>query len=124
MQAIQEVMPPVFSVEESPQALSTAHFPHPLNVAPLPPMIIVEKGESLDEFILRRHPDFFTTIQVRASAHCAYIAFWLECMEFSLTRRDDTGRAAHVRLHAIHTGSHHSLASEGVFVSGADLSIL
>ena len=66
MQAIQEVMPPVFSVVESAQALSTAQFPPPLNVAPLPPMIIVEKGESLDEFILRRHPDFFTAIQARA----------------------------------------------------------
>ena len=59
-------MPPVFSVVESAQALSTAQFPHPLNVVPLPPMIIVEKGESLDEFILRRHPDFFTAIQARA----------------------------------------------------------
>ena len=65
MQAIQEVMPPVFSVEETLQALSTAHFPPPLDVAPLPPMIVTEKGESLDKFILRRHPDFFTAIQVR-----------------------------------------------------------
>jgi hypothetical protein len=70
LQAIQEVMPPVFCVEESPQTLSTAAFPFPLNVAPMPPMIVTEKGESLDEFILRRHPDFMTSMQVRC-AQCA-----------------------------------------------------
>lgn len=77
-------MPPVFSIIEEPNALSTAHFPPPLNMAPLPPMIITEKGESLHEFIQRRHPDFFTAIQVKRSIR-RYRVLCLRC--FCAARR-------------------------------------
>ena len=64
MQALREVMPPVLKVEAS-VASSATRFPSPLAVAPLPSMIVTERGESLDEFCERCHPDFFTVIQVR-----------------------------------------------------------
>ena len=60
-------MPPVFKIEDSLEERSTAAFPPPLNIAPLPPMIVTEKGESLDEFCARRYPDPFTVVQARAS---------------------------------------------------------
>ena len=58
-------MPPVFKIEDSLEERSTAAFPPPLNIAPLPPMIVTEKGESLDEFCARRYPDPFTVVQAR-----------------------------------------------------------
>ena len=64
-QGIADVMPPVFAIESTPESRSTEQFPAPLNEQPLPPMIIFEKGESLDEFVARKHPDYFTAIQVR-----------------------------------------------------------
>jgi hypothetical protein len=57
-------MVPVFQIEDSMLFRSTAAFPAPLNVLPLPAMIITEKGEPLDEFIVRAEPDFFTSLQV------------------------------------------------------------
>ena len=69
VQVIREIMPPVFAIESSMQTRNTANFPAPLNLRPLPPLIIVEKGESLDEFAARKDPDFFTAIQV----HCCYL---------------------------------------------------
>jgi hypothetical protein len=45
VQGIKEVMPPVFAIENSNEARSTMQYPPPLNLRPLPPMIIVEKGE-------------------------------------------------------------------------------
>jgi hypothetical protein len=67
LQEIKDVMPPVFKIEELLAERSTDSFPPPLNMAPLPPMIITEKGESLDEFCARRYPDFFTSVQARLS---------------------------------------------------------
>ena len=64
VQGIREVMPPIFAIEDRPEALSTQALPPPLNCAPLPKMAVVEKGESLDEFVERAAPDFFTAIQV------------------------------------------------------------
>jgi hypothetical protein len=64
LQAIRNVMPPVFRIDDSKEGCSTQTFPSPLNARPLPPFIITEKGESLDEFMLRQYPDFFTAIQV------------------------------------------------------------
>ena len=58
-------MPPVSKIEDSITERSTEGFPPPLNIAPLPPMIVTEKGESLDEFCNRQYPDPFTVVQVR-----------------------------------------------------------
>jgi hypothetical protein len=71
LQVIRDVMPPVFMIDDSMEGCSTQTFPPPLNVRPLPPFMITEKGESLDEFILRKHPDFFTAIQV-----CVWHGLW------------------------------------------------
>ena len=57
-------MPPVSKIEDSLLERSTQSFPPPLNMAPLPPMIVTEKGESLDEFCTRQYPDPFTVVQV------------------------------------------------------------
>jgi hypothetical protein len=67
LQEIKDVMPPVFKIEDSIVEHSTDSFPPPLNMAPLPPMIVTEKGESLEEFCGRRYPDFFTSVQARLS---------------------------------------------------------
>ena len=64
------MMPPVFKIEESLTERSTDAFPPPLNGTPLPPMIVTERGESLDEFCARSEPDFFTVIQVRTLLAC------------------------------------------------------
>ena len=64
------MMPPVFKIEESLTERSTAAFPPPLNCAPLPPMIVTERGESLDEFCARSEPDFVTVVQVCIRKRC------------------------------------------------------
>ena len=64
LQAIRNIMPPVFKVESTVEARSTGDLPPPLNMRLLPPMMIVEKGESLAEFMARKEPDFFTSLQV------------------------------------------------------------
>lgn len=60
-------MPPVALVEKDHEKLqaATQDLPEPLCRWPLPPVIVMEKGESLDEFIARSAPDFFTSLQVR-----------------------------------------------------------
>ena len=68
-------MPPVCKIVDSLVERSTKGFPSPLNVAPLPPMIVTEKGESLDEFCARQYPDPFTVIQVRTPASHAGAPF-------------------------------------------------
>ena len=65
MQGIKDAMPPVHLIGDSQAAWSTQDFPPPLNMAPLPPLIVTEKGESLDEFCARRYPDSITVVQVR-----------------------------------------------------------
>ena len=67
MQALRAAMPPVMRIESDPHTLScaTRGLPEPLNMWPLPPLIVTEKGESLDEFAARSAPDFFTSLQVR-----------------------------------------------------------
>jgi hypothetical protein len=57
-------MPPVFDMVSDEEMRDTRYMPPPLNSRQIPPMIIVEKGESLDEFIERKAPDFFTSLQV------------------------------------------------------------
>ena len=67
VQALRAAMPPVMRIESDPHTLScaTRGLPEPLNTWPLPPLIVTEKGESLDEFAARSAPDFFTSLQVR-----------------------------------------------------------
>lgn len=65
-------MPPVFAIESDERRRDTDDMPPPLNSRCLPPMLIVEKGESLDEFVERKAPDFFTALQVRAQ-HCTVL---------------------------------------------------
>lgn len=59
-------MPPVAMIQDDPDMLAgvTVGMPPPLNEWPLPPVIVTEKGESLDEFVARSAPDFFTALQV------------------------------------------------------------
>jgi hypothetical protein len=64
LQSIKGIMVPIFHIEDSMQFRSTETFPAPLNVQPLPAMVITEKGEPLDEFIVRAEPDFVTSMQV------------------------------------------------------------
>ena len=62
-------MPPVALIQSDAQALQAAveGLPEPLCRWQLPPLIVMEKGESLDEFAQRSAPDFFTSLQVRLS---------------------------------------------------------
>ena len=62
-QEIRDAMPLVSKIEDSFAERSTEGFPPPLNIAPRPPMIVTEKGESLDEFCSRQYPDPFTVVQ-------------------------------------------------------------
>ena len=64
-QEIKDAMPPVSEIEDSITERSTEGFPPPLNIAPPPPMIVTEKGESLNEFCNRQYPEPFTVVQVR-----------------------------------------------------------
>ena len=59
-------MPPVCMIQDDPAVLAatTSEMPAPLCEWPLPPVIVTEKGESLDEFVARSAPDFFTALQV------------------------------------------------------------
>ena len=76
-------MPPVFKIEDSLLERSTEGFPPPLNVVPLPPMIVTEKGESLDEFCNRQYPDPITVVQV--SLHNMMLARRLEPLPASIS---------------------------------------
>ena len=62
-------MPPVALIQSDEQPLQAAveGLPNPLCRWRLPPCIVMEKGESLDEFAQRSAPDFFTSLQVRHS---------------------------------------------------------
>lgn len=62
-------MPPVMRIEANPHTLAAAteDLPEPLCRWPLPPFIVTEKGESLEEFAARSAPDFFTSLQVCVS---------------------------------------------------------
>jgi hypothetical protein len=64
--SLQPLMHPVILIEDTSSVLAsaTANLPAPLCNFALPPVIITEKGESLDEFIARSAPDFFTALQV------------------------------------------------------------
>jgi hypothetical protein len=64
-------MPPLASIVDMPAMRSMAHLPPPLNAQPLPPAIITEKGESLDEFAERSSPDFITSLQVCSASYSA-----------------------------------------------------
>eukprot|EP00892_Ulva_mutabilis_P010844 jgi/Ulvmu1/8131/UM040_0027.1 len=63
---LRALMPPVEVVEQRPEELAavTARMPWPLCARPLPPVIATEKGESLDDFVRRSAPDYFTSLQV------------------------------------------------------------
>ena len=63
MQSIKPIMVPVFDVLDNMQERSTERLPPPLNMMPLPPMMITEKGEPLKDFLNRGRPDFFTSLQ-------------------------------------------------------------
>ena len=66
MQDLRAAMPPVCMIQDDPAVLAatTSEMPAPLCEWPLPPVIVTEKGESLDEFVARSAPDFFTALQV------------------------------------------------------------
>ena len=68
---LRALMPPVATIEDDSAELAaaTAHMPTPLCDHPLPPAIVTEKGESLDEFVARSAPDRFTALQARTSAN-------------------------------------------------------
>jgi hypothetical protein len=74
LQSIKGIMVPVFQVDDSMLFRSTAAFPAPFNIRPLPAMMITEKGEPLDEFIVRAEPDFFTSMQVLTLLACVSTA--------------------------------------------------
>ena len=59
-------MPPVALVQNDDAALAAEvqGLPEPLCQWPLPKAIVMEKGESLEEFSQRSAPDFFTSLQV------------------------------------------------------------
>eukprot|EP00892_Ulva_mutabilis_P002522 jgi/Ulvmu1/12270/UM087_0004.1 len=63
---LRDLMPPVEMIvgNTMQRAAVTACMPPPLNRVPLPPVIATEKGESLDDFVGRAAPDFFTSLQV------------------------------------------------------------
>ena len=65
VQVIKDVMPPATAIIYNERRRSMAALPPPLSLRPLPPMMIVEKGESLDEFARRKAPDRITAVQVR-----------------------------------------------------------
>lgn len=62
--SLKPAMPAVFDVLEGDNrdALER-HLPEDLR-APLPPMIVTERGECLDDFVYRQAPDFVTVLQV------------------------------------------------------------
>lgn len=66
VQELRDLMPPVEMIvgDKIQRAAATACMPPPLNRMPLPPVIATEKGESLDDFVARAAPDFFTSLQV------------------------------------------------------------
>jgi hypothetical protein len=70
LQSIKSTTVPIIQIEDSMQFRSTAAFPAPLNVRPLPALMITEKGEPLDEFIIRAEPDFLTSMQVLTLLAC------------------------------------------------------
>lgn len=59
-------MPPVALVQNDPQQLlaEVEGLPEPMCRWQLPQVIVMEKGESLEEFAQRSAPDFFTSLQV------------------------------------------------------------
>lgn len=59
-------MPPVALIQNDQEQLQGAieGLPDPLCTFPLPQLMVMEKGESLDEFSQRSAPDFFTSLQV------------------------------------------------------------
>lgn len=57
-------MPVVERVEDNPQQLNIASLPAPLNAHPLPPLIINERGETLDEHVTRTQPNFVSALSI------------------------------------------------------------
>lgn len=66
LQDLRAAMPPVSLIQNDDAALAAAveGLPEPLCQWPLPKAIVMEKGESLEEFSQRSAPDFFTSLQV------------------------------------------------------------
>ena len=60
--ALQPAMPACHAIVETVTSINEG----PLAGSVMPPMIITERGESLNEFVRRSHPDFATIMQVRA----------------------------------------------------------
>jgi hypothetical protein len=57
-------MPPIVKIIADKPSLATKMMPWPLSRSPFPPAIVMEKGESLDDFVARSAPDAVTTVQV------------------------------------------------------------
>lgn len=61
---LKDLMPVVERVEDNPQQLNIASLPAPLNAHPLPPLIINERGETLDEHVTRTQPNFVSALSI------------------------------------------------------------
>ena len=58
---------------------STAGDLQDVSGQPLPPCIVMEKGESLNEWSDRAQPDFFTALDVRIATRCCCVSFTSCC---------------------------------------------
>ena len=101
VQALRAAMPPVMRIESDPHTLygATRGLPEPLCQWPLPPLIVTEKGESLDEFAARSAPDFFTSLQVRCRCRCSCP---LQAFSVGACMCVMRGRCVQVMMHVMH----------------------
>jgi hypothetical protein len=60
--ALQPAMPACHAIVDTVTCINEG----PLAGSVLPPLIITERGESLNEYVRRSHPDFITSMQVRS----------------------------------------------------------
>jgi tRNA A-37 threonylcarbamoyl transferase component Bud32 len=64
VQELKDIMPVVERVEGDPMQLCMPALPSPLNARALPPLIINERGETLDEHVARTQPNFVTALSI------------------------------------------------------------
>jgi tRNA A-37 threonylcarbamoyl transferase component Bud32 len=64
LQELKELMPVVERIEGDPSKLTMPSLPSPLNMHGLPPLIINERGETLDEHVARTQPNFVSALSI------------------------------------------------------------
>lgn len=64
VQELKDLMPVVERVEGDPFNLTMPNVPPPLNLHALPPLIINERGETLDEHVARTQPNFVSALSI------------------------------------------------------------